>query len=266
MAFFGRSFVYGGVVSDYYGLSIGELDASGANESMGSSGMEIKEQKIFRRPTPFFLGATPSPKLSFSMSAFSEDEITADFFALIQKIFFSSRTYKKLQILQDDVAEIYFDCILNDPKIIRVGNLLRGISFTVNCSSPFAFNFPKTTTYTYTTPVVNNTVVFNNSSDDNDSYLYPSNIITMNSFGGNMSITNLSDSNRVFQFTGLSANEVITIDNSLQTLTSSTGLKRLSTFNNHYLRLIPGLNSLRIQGSVASVTMTCQFVSRKISG
>lgn len=266
MSFYGRSFIFGGVVSDYYGLSVGELDSSGINESMGSSSMEIKNQKIYRRSSPYFYGASPSPVLSFPMSAFSQDEITADFFALIQKVFFSSRTYKKLQILQDDVAEIYFDCILNDPKIIRVGNLLRGISFTVDCSSPFAFCFPKTTTYTYTTPVVDNTVVFNNSSDDIGAYLYPSNIITMNSFGGDIVITNLSDSNRVFQFTGLSANEVITIDNSLQTLTSSTGLKRLSTFNNHYLRLIPGVNNLKIQGSVASVTITCQFISRKISG
>lgn len=266
MGFYGKSFLYNNIPSDYYGLMISELDSSGVNESMGSSNMEIKEQKIFRRPTPFFLGATPSPKLSFGMSAFSEEEINADFFALIQKVFFSSRTYKKLQILQDDVAEIYFDCILNDPKIIRVGNLLRGISFTVDCSSPFAFNFPKTTTYTYTTPSVNSTVIFNNSSDDNGSYLYPLSVITVNSFGGSIIITNLSDSNRVFEFIRLSAGEVITIDNSLQTITSSTGLNRLSVFNKHFLRLIPGVNNLRIQGSVASVAMTCQFISRKISG
>jgi phage-related protein len=266
MAFYGRSFIYNNIPSDYYGLLIGDLDSGGVNETMGSSNMEILDQKIYRRATPFFYGATPSPILTFDMSAFSENEIDSDFFRLIQKVFFSSKKYSKLQIVQDDMAEIYFDAILNDPKIIRVGNLLRGISFTVTCSSPFAWNFPKTTTYTYSTPTIDSTVIFNNSSDDNGSYLYPSNVITMNSFGGNITITNLSDSNRVFSFTGLQAGEVITIDNSLQTISSSTGLKRLSNFNKKFLRLIPGVNNLRIQGAISTATMTCQFVSRRIGG
>jgi len=266
MAFFGRSFIYGGIVSDYYGLSIGDINSSDINETMGSSGMEISDQKIYRRATPYFYGATPSPVLKFDMSAFSKEEIDADFFRLIQKVFFSSKKYKKLQIVQEDMAEVYFDCILNDPKIIRVGNLLRGISFTVQCSSPFAWKFPKTTTYSYTQPTINETIVFNNSSDDNGSYLYPKNVITMNSFGGNISITNLSDNNRVFSFTGLSSGEIITIDNSLQIISSSTGLKRLGNFNKKFLRMIPGVNTLRIQGAIASLATTCQFVSRKIGG
>lgn len=267
MSFYGRSFIFDSIPSDYYGIYIGELDSNGINESMGSSNMDILSQKIYRRSTPYFLGATPSPVLSFQMSAFSEGtEIDAEFFNLIQKVYFSSRSYKKLQIVQDDMAGVYFNCMLTDPKITRIGNLLSGLSFTVTCDSPTAWNFPKTTTYTYFTSVVDNTIVFNNASDDIGTYIYPQNVITVNNFGGDVTITNLSDSNRVFSFTALSANEVITIDNGLQTISSSTGLKRLSNFNKKFLRLVPGVNNLRIQGSVASLTMTTRTVCKKIGG
>jgi len=266
MSFYGSSFIFNGIPSETYGLRISDLDASGINESMGSNSMEIVNQKIYRRATPFFYGATPTPTLSFEMTAFSENEIDADFFSLLQKVFFSSRTYKVLQIDEFDMQNVYFSCILNDPKIVRVGNLLSGIKFTVDCNSPFAFEFPKTVSYSYTAPIVDSTIIFNNTSDDAGTYLCPSNVLTCNSFGGDITITNSDDSNRVFFFDDLSANEVITIDNSLQTISSSTGVRRLSKFNKHFLRLVPGLNHLRIQGSISSFSMTTQFVAKKVGG
>src|SRR5258706_1865229 len=264
--FYGSSFLYGGIPSELYGLRISNIDAQAVNESMGSSSMEILNQKLYRRATPFFYGATPSPVLSFEMTAFSNEEIDADFFQLIQKVFFSSRTYQRLQIDEDDMQLVYFDAILNDPKIVRIGNLLTGVKFTVNCNAPFAFNFPKTVVYNYVVPVVDATITFNNISVDIGSYLYLSNILTCNSFGVNINISNLDDNNRMFTFTALSANEVITIDNSLQTISSSTGLKRLSKFNKHFLRLVPGVNRLRIQGNIAQFSMPTQTIAKKIGG
>jgi phage-related protein len=264
MAFFGRSFIYDSVPSETYGLLISDIDAQAINQSMGSSAMEIYEQKIYRRTVPFFYGSTTANKLSFKFSAFSEDELTAEDFQQVQRWLFSSRTYKRFQIDQLDMQSVYFNCILNTPEIVRVGNLIQGFNCTVECDSPFAYNFPKTVTYTYTDAVIDSTVTFYNSSDDTGAYLYPITVITVNTFGGDVSITNLDDSNRVFSFTGVSPNEVLTVNNSLQTISSSTGLRRLSYFNKHFLRLVPGVNRLRIQGNVGSVAMTTQFVVKKI--
>ena len=267
MAFYGRSFMYDGVPSETYGLYIADIDANAINVSMGSSSMDIREQKIFRKATPYFYGGTPSPKLSFDMSVFSEGEIDASSFQLIQKWLFSSRTYKTLQIDQPDIQDVYFRAILNDPKINRVGNLLQGLSFSVICDSPYAFRFPKTTTYTYTTSIVDSTETFYNESDDTGDYLYPSSlVITMNTEGGDITITNLDDSNRVVNFVNLSANEILTISSTYQTIESSTGLLRLSNSNKKFLRLVSGVNRLRVQGNVASVAMTNQFIAKKISG
>ena len=268
MGFYSRSFQFDGIPSETYNLLISEIDGSAEDETMGSTSMEIKSQKIFRKSVPYFYGMTPSENLSFEISAFTlDEEIDALSFQLIQAWLFSSRVYKKLLVFQEDMMDgIYFNCIFNNPKIVRVGNKIVGFTATIECDAPYGWNFPKTTTYTYTTPTVDNSVVFNNISNDKGTYLYPQNVIIMNNFGGNFSITNLSDSSRVFSFTSLQPNEVITIDNNIQVMSSSTGLLRLGNFNKRYLRLLPGVNNLRIQGAVASLQMITQTISKKIGG
>lgn len=267
MAFYGRSFVYNNVPSELYGLYIMDIDTNAINASMGSSSMDIQEQKIYRKATPYFYGSTPSPKLEFDFSAYSTDEIDAVQFEAIQRWLFSSRNYKRFAIDQYDIQDIYFNVIFNDPKIQRVGNLIQGFSCKATCDSPFALKYPKTTTYSYLASVVDSTEIYYNESDDTGDYLYPTElIITMNNSGGNVTITNLDDSNRVVSFTGLSPSEILTTSPLYQTMSSSTGLKRLGNSNKKFLRLVPNKNRLRIQGNVSSVVMVNQFVAKKIGG
>lgn len=265
--FYGRSFIYDGVPSETYGLYIMDIDADAISSSMGSSSMDIYEQKIYRKPTPYFYGSTPSPKLSFDFSAYSEGEIDAIQFEAIQKWLFSSRTYKRFSIDQFDMQDIYFNAILNEPKINRVAGIIKGFSCTVVCDSPYALKYPQTTTYSYTTSVVDSTETYYNQSDDAGDYLYPTSlIITMNNTDGDVVITNLDDGNRVVSFTNLLPNEILTISPQYQTIQSSIGLKRLANSNKKFLRLVPGRNRLRIQGNVESIQMTNQFIAKKIGG
>ena len=264
MSFYGSTFVYNDLSSDQFGLRIGELDGGGVNDLMGSNSLEIVEQKIYRRSTPFFYGSTAAPKLSFEVSAYSEQDLDGDMLAEIQRAYFSTRVYKQFKIMQSDISDTYFNALLLDPKITKIGNVGKGITFTVSCDSPFAWHYPKITTWSFAGADIDESKTFLNNSDDSGAYLYPSLTITMNTTGGNATITNSDDGNRVFQFTGLSANEVIIMDCSRQTLSSSTGLKRLGLFNKKFLRLVPGINHLRIQGGIARIDMTTQFVAKKI--
>lgn len=267
MSFWGRSFIFDGVPSESYGLLIQDIDADAINRSMASSSMEISEQKIYRVATPYLYGMTPSPKLEFSFSAFSDVEMDANQFELVSKWLFSSRQYKSLQIDQFDMQDVIFYCIFQEPEVVRVANLIHGFSTTVSCNSPFAFKYPKTTTYTYTASVVDTTETFYNESDDTGDYLVPSEmIVTMNNVAGGFSITNLDDNSRIISFSGLNANEVLTISPKLQTITSSTGLLRLANSNKKFLRLVPGRNRLRVQGNVLSFNMTNNYICKKISG
>ncbi len=264
MSYYGISFLYDQKASDEFGLFISDLDATSINKQMGSTNMEIYEQKIYRRASPHFYGSTPSSRLSFDFSAHTEREIDSEEFQKIQKWLFGSKTYKRFQIVQEDLEHIYWMAILNNPQITKVGNLIRGFSCVVECNSPFAFAFPKTTTYAFTNPPSGVLQTFYNSSDDADDYLYPSLVITMDNFGGDLTITNLDDNSRQFAFTGLYADEVITMDCGLQTLSSSTTLRRLSNFNKHFLRLVPGVNRLVFSGYVESFVMTTTNIVKKI--
>ena len=69
-------------------------------------------------------------------------------------------------------------------------------------------------------------------------------------------MTNSDDHDREFLFTGLLASESISIDASLQTVTSSTGLLRLANFNKHWLRLVPGINHLHVESGIGTFTIT----------
>lgn len=265
--FYGRSFLYDNVPSELYGLYIMDIDTNEINKSMGNTSMTIMEKKIYRKPTPYFYGATPSPKLEFEFSAYSEEEIDAIQFEAIQKWLFSSRAYKPFAIDQPDIQDVFFNVILTDPKITRVGNLIKGFSCTVTCDSPFAYKYPKVTTYSYSGSTVDSTEVYFNMSDDTGDYLYPTTMtITMSNVDGDFSITNLDDANRVVSFTNLSANEVLTISPLYQTISSSTGLLRLGNSNKKFLRLVPNRNRLRIQGNISQITMTNQWLAKKIGG
>ena len=263
MPFYSSSFVYDSRPSSYFNLYVSEIGGDGNSTWNGAGSMEIYNKKLYRRSTPFFYGSAVGDNMEFELSFTSPEDIDSRTSELIQKWLFSSRSYKKLMIVQPDMQDVYMNVILNDPQVVREGNLIRGYTCTAQCDSPFGgWKFPKTKTYTYTAEVIDTTVTFNNTSDDNGDYLYPQLVITMNNAGGDITITNQSDSNRVFSFTGLFPSEILTVDNSLQQISSSTDLRRMSNFNKKFFRLIPGINTIRFQGNVSSIAMTYQFVAK----
>lgn len=266
MTFYGSSFSYNSIPSELFGLKIGELDASAINEMMGSNSVDISEQRTYRNPIPFFYGATAAPKLSFPMTVYSEDEIDASLMAKIQRNYFSSRQYYPLSINQPDLQDIYFNAILKEPRITKVGGLSKLLSFTVECDSPFAWHYPKTQVWTFSDTNVDASVAFNNESDDAGDYLYPSMVMVfMNSTAPhNATLFTSNENSRVMSFTGLTSGEVMFVDCYRKTIISSTGLKRMSNFSKIFLRFTPGMNSLRILGNVSLVQITTQFASKRI--
>lgn len=267
--FWGASFVYAGIPSETYDLYINTSETT-ANNSVGilstnPGDITIYSQAIYRRPVPFFWGTQQSAVLEFDVTFNSLTELTAEDAHLISRWLFGKQNFAKLQIMQYDLQDIYFNAFLTKPQTLYVGNTIRGFQAHVTCDAPWAWCFPKTTTYTYTTPNVNVTTIINNTSDNNF-YTYPSMVITVGAFSNaTINIINTTDNSRLFSFTGMSAGEVLTVNNDLQIITSSTGLLRLSNFNKHWFRLLQGVNSVNIQGEVASVSFTYS-PARKVGG
>jgi len=264
MSFIATSFMFDETPGELYNLYLARLEGGGVMGQAGTSDVELRTQSIFKRPAPYLLGVSDRPVLEFEIEMASPDEVSAEDAQLIQRWLFGRQNYKKLQIIQEDMQSVYFNCFLTQPRMVKVGGMIHGFKARVVCDSPFAWEFEKTLTKTYTDPEVSDSFVFNNTGDMR-SYLYVNVVITMNNSGGDLTITNTNDNDREFTFTGLSADEVLTVNNDLKILTSSTGLRRLSTFNKNWLRVIQGVNTLEVVGNVASLVFTYSF-PRKIGG
>lgn len=254
MAFYGYTFIFKDIPSEVYNLYISSPDG-GMVETSGSGDVELLTQKVFRNPKPYLLGVQQAPVLTFDVQFLSPDELLSEDVRLIQSWLFGQQTYNKLQIVQPDMQDIYYNCFITNPRIVRVGNLIRGISGTVICDSPFAWEYPKTFSLDYPNGTANVNISIDNISD-NTYYEFPSVFIRMDDFGGTVRLTNNSDNGRVFEFTGLQAFEEITVDNEKCIITSNTGLRRLSNFNKNWFRLLNGLNNINAFGNFEHLEIT----------
>jgi phage-related protein len=265
MAFYAKNFTFDDIPSEFYNLYLGEYNGSGEAITAASSDVSLLTQKLFRKPVPLFWGAESTPVLSFPVSVYCPGELTADEFSNVSAWLFGQMNYKELRICQNDMQEVYFNCFLTSPQIVREGNLIRGMTFTVVCDAPWGWKQSKTYTYgTYGGYTINETVYLLNESANNG-YTYPSSlIVTGNIFGGTATITNVSDASRQFIYT-LSPSEVVTIDCENQIMTSTLVTYPIASFNLNFLRLIRGYNQLQFTGNITSVSITSP-VAVKIGG
>lgn len=261
MSSWARSFIWDNVPSEIYDMRVFRYESAGKENSPTGGNIQIIDKKIFRRPKPYFFGTTQNEVLTFPLVFGSFDAIDSTTRNAIEKWLFEQTNYKKLQIIHYDLDSIYYNCLLVNSQAIKIGNLNFAYQCDVVCDSPWAWEFPKTLSKTYVDDSVDSTFNFINNSANGD-YLYPSLAFTLNALGSGITITNETDSNRQFIFTSLSPSETVTVDNDRQIITSDTGLRRLSGFNLKWFRLIPGLNTINVQGGVSSLDMTYQFASR----
>lgn len=259
LSFSATRFEFANKSSEDYSLTISSF-GSGEDTTVMPGGVKLYTEKIFRRTSEYLLGTDITPMLEFPIQLTTDNgELSAVDLQTIGAWLFERTNYEDLKIMQPDMTSVKYRCFFLDPKIIRVGNKIVGVSATVHCQDAWATGEEKTFTYTGV-----GSFVHNNSSDNNN-YTYPITIITANAFGGTLTITNTSDANRITQFTTIAANEVLTIDNSRQTITSSTLLRRMSNFNKKFFRLKRGINNLTISGNIASVVIKYAN-ARKIGG
>jgi phage-related protein len=256
MGFIAKTFIFDGIPSESRNIFLGTINDSGESTTSGQDS-SLLTQKLYRRPVPLYYGNEQVPVLSFPLSMYSPDEISAPDLSEISAWLFSQQNYKKLIICQNDMLGMYANCFLTAPNIIRIGNMIQSISTTVVCDSPWFWGEDATYLYTYPDSYTINDeiVIFNNSA--NSFYTYPTNlIITANVFGGNCIITNVSDNNRIFQLV-LASSEIATLNCDSQTILSTTiDYPLTNLINTNWLRLLPGANLLTISGNISALSIT----------
>jgi hypothetical protein len=273
-SFYGASIIFDDVPSETYDLRILSFDAGGVSDGNAGANVEIYSKTIYRKPKPYFYGVSVNKPLEFDITLGSANPISGMNRDLISRWLLGQRTYKKLQIVQDDIADTYFNVIFVSATNKYVGNVQYGITLHAICDAPWGFTYPKTISYTFTG---NNFVSFDfdlyNDGADAD-YNYPYVEFTLNGVGSTygFNMYNLDDGNRRFGFNGLGANEKITVDNYLQVITSSTGQYRLNCMYNtvspyvkNWFRLVPGINHLTVSAGIGNFKLIYSF-ARKIGG
>lgn len=251
MAFYGKNFTYGGVASELYGLICATIDSAGSVTSSTGSDVTIIEEYLNRRETPYFYGVSFSQKLQFPIEFYSEDAIPRQRVSEIEKWLFGLSEYKKLKILQSDLSDIYYNCILTDASLVSVGNEVIGFKATAICDAPWAWGDEKTFKKTDATGAMS----FTNQSD-NTRYTKPTITLTFTSNQDEVTIVNTSDTGSTAMiFEDVTAGEIITIDCDLRMISSNRELI-VDRFNGKYMYLLPNKNTITITGTVGTFEMS----------
>ncbi len=261
MSISGCPFKYDGIMSTQYGLIIANINTDYKETKL--DGNQVYSITYIPATKKFYLSDRKIEEpLSFDIEITSNE--SNKYLSILQqrnivKWLFDRVSYHKFEIMDKDYAGLYFNCYFTDSESLNYGMGCVGYKFKVVCDASWAWENQKTYTYSFTT--LPSTVNFINSSDYED-YLYPQSVvITCGTTGGTISITNKDDNNYVVQFTGLVANEVITITDIGQIL-SSTGNSRIDNWNGHRLKFKNKDNHLLVSGDVKTIQITYQNVRR----
>lgn len=261
MAFYGCYFSFDGIPCTEYGLMMYDFGSKSDGNNTLFNAIEIVEDRIARRYTPLHYGTIVNKPLEFTMTfGVDTDAIDRGVYlerwdmAAVANWLTAHNEYKWLEISQPDMEMFRYKCFITDLKYIDVGSLPYGFTCTVVCDSPFAYQYPEVFKCS-----VNGTAEMNIFSTSAYYGYYKPQINLNLKNGGTFSIQNVTDQNRIMQFTGLpTAVKSIQIDNENEIITCADIANLYRYFNFNFMRLCRGENHLIIKGT-GSIEITCEF-------
>ena len=244
-----KYFMYDGKLSAAYGLQIVDFDDSAVKETdVVSSTVSLQKAPGLLRFFHGGVGYDSAPTCEFSV--LSEMEIPTMIRGEILSWLAGRNQFKEMQFVGGDNDEFVYRCVFTSVKTIWINGRCYGFRLTAQFDSPFARGEATKITVEPGT----HTVTILNKSDIVDNYTYPTVIFT----GGSVDIVNdTDDPERHFIFSGLAADETVTVDNEVKYISSDMRGEKLSKFTSkNWLRLRQGINKLQIT-SAGNVTIIC---------
>lgn len=261
MAFWGSEFIFDGISCREFGMMVYSFDSNRQDDVDFQAG-EIIEDRLPGRYDSLTYGLVQNQALEYTLvfgasvdSPKSKEGIDRYDIEAISSWLTGHNKRKKLMILQEDMEPFWYKCFISELKLITYGNIPWAFSCKVSCDSPFAYTLPMKKTFSIKGSEV--VRMFNRSSYNG--YYMPKMEISVFGEGG-ITIENLSDNGRVFQFHDLpnTSSIVISIDNQNQVITNNMDLNLYPYFNMKFMRLVRGDNKLKITGD-ANITFICEF-------
>lgn len=264
MAFSGSEFIFNGVHCLQHDLMLYDIGAYKQKEDISfSSAGKLITDSISREPSTLLYGTQANNPLTFDLvfcatPARMEQNIPFDRFEIesISSWLTGHDTWKWLKIIQPDLLDVQFKCLITELKTATFGSNPWAFSCTVTCDSPYAYRSEQISEYVCTGAQTD--ISFRNRSSYNGLY-YPKLEITLKG-ATSVEIINHSNKNVNFKFENLPASvRTITVDNKSKVITNSADLNIYSCFNFGYLGLVRGQNKLSILGN-CTLKFICNFL------
>lgn len=258
-AFLAEYMIYDGVSSERFGLHL--YNTNGGLDTTNGSSFSILRSALRGGMEYVYLGKEDISPIAFTLRLVSEEPLDAAMQGTIYRWLIGKNGYKELRFVQPDMTMWRIGCIFHEIEYIQNGNETVGVVVTGEGDSCYFRGEDIVITKTGNT----NRFTFVNQSDTND-YIYPMIKVDCPSSSTDISIVNVTDNNRNFSIMQLSGDEVVQIDNQRKIITSSTTVKRLSSFNKKWFRLLPGVNEVVAGFSTGSGTITFTIPVYRMAG
>lgn len=240
----GYRFIFDGVSSDSYGVILCNIGS--INTDTNDEETNIITAKTAFKDTWDLLYIEDSAPLKFPITLCRTDGqfIDADFQRELKK-WLCKKQRHPFCVDQDDLADIFYNVIISNPRPSNVARMTGGLDFDVQCDSNHAWSGLKEKEYS----TENGTLTFNfyNDTDFEDYELYPTLIITSLS-DGDISIKN-NTTNQIVNINNCINGEVITLDNFNNIQESSVDRILVEDWNVEYFYLHNGLNNITLTGN-----------------
>lgn len=261
MAFWGNEFIFDGIPCSEFGLMVYHFGSNGQDDVNFQNG-DIIEDRIPSRYDALTYGLVQNQSLEYTL-VFGANMESLDKNSSLDRYDVEAITAwltghsvrKWLVISQTDMESFRYKCMISELRLITYGDMPWAFSCKVSCDSPFAYTMPEE--FTYSVNGESQVRLFNRSSYNG--FYRPKMEIAVYS-DRNLSIQNLSDGNRLFQFSELPGGNslIIYMDNKNQVITNNMDLNLYPYFNMKFMRLVRGDNILKLTGR-AEIKFICEF-------
>jgi len=263
--FIGTKFKFNGETSDTHKVILVKVGESGMVPTSIGAGRSPVEEWIINRDTPYFYRAKMEPRqlnITITLNTPATPTLTwdastrADVFAWL----YGPRSYCDFTS-EDSNYEAIDKIIFTSPLEFTTADLANGYITLSAIALPHRYSTVQTTTVVVaSTPVTTSINCLQNIlNPKGEDYFYPTVTSTVGTGATTVSITNVTDSNRLFEVTGLSAGEVLTAQNQDKILTGTVHTNLIANLTGHrWFRLKNGNNSVTFS-SIGTHVVTAQY-------
>lgn len=136
----GYQFIFNGRRSEDYFVSLVFIDNSYTNRISGGD-KELVTASIRRNPVKQYLDTEYPNVLKFDIEIVFDDAVDIYQLTDLKNWLFSPVSYEELQICAENFERYYYNCIIHPKEDLIYGDGYRGVSATVECDAPYAYEF-----------------------------------------------------------------------------------------------------------------------------